>query len=73
MWRMVTQADIDTLNRAIATGARSVTLRGQTIIYNTSDSLIRARNDMQTQLNRQNRTQPRSRQTYLFQDGRGFE
>lgn len=44
---MVTQTDIDNLNAAIATGARSVTIGGQTITYNTTASLIAARNDLQ--------------------------
>ena len=67
----VTQADIDALNKAIATGARSVTLGGQAIIYNTTESLIKARDDLQKQLNAQ--TAPRrSKQTYLYQSGRGY-
>jgi hypothetical protein len=67
----VSQADIDALNKAIASGARSVTLGGQTIVYNTSDSLIKARNDLQAQLNAQN-AKRRSKQTYLYQSGRGY-
>jgi len=67
----VTQADIDALNKAIASGARSVTLGGQTIIYNTTESLIKARDDLQKQLNAQT-TPRRSKQVYLFQNGRGY-
>jgi len=72
---MVTQSDIDSLNRAIASGTRSVTIGGQTVVYNTTESLIKARNDMQTQLNAQNAQttgKRRSKQTLLFQSGRGF-
>lgn len=70
----VTQADIDALNRAIADGVRSVTIRGQTTIYNTIDSLIKARDDQQRILNAQEaRELPlRPRRTLLYQSGRGF-
>lgn len=68
----VTQSDIDNLNAAIASGARSVTVGGQTLIYNTTDSLITARNDLQNQLNKQNQVARRPKQTYLFQNGRGY-
>lgn len=72
---MVTQADIDALNRAIARGARSVTIGGQTVVYNTTESLIKARNDMQIQLNAETAKttgKRRSRQTVLYQADRGF-
>ena len=70
----VTQQDIDNLNAAIAKGVRSVTIGGQTVIYNTTESLIKARDDMQRQLNAQNaQSAPRrSKQTQLFQSGRGY-
>lgn len=68
----VTQSDIDNLNTAIASGARSATVGGQTLIYNTTASLIQARDDLQKQLNRLNRTSRRSLQSYLFQNGRGY-
>lgn len=68
----VTQTDIDNLNTAIASGARSVTIGGQTVIYNTTESLIKARNDMQAQMNKQNQVNRRKKQTYLFQSGRGY-
>ena len=48
----VTQADIDALNQAIADGVRSVTIGGQTTIYNTTQSLIAARDDMRNELAR---------------------
>lgn len=68
----VTQADIDNLNAAIASGARSVTLGGQTVVYNTSDSLIKARDDLVKQLAAQNTAQ-RPRQSYAFYAGRGYD
>lgn len=72
----VTQTDIDALNAAIKKGVRSVTVGGQTVIYNTTESLIKARNDMQAQLNAQNAVttgKRRPKQTYLYQNGRGYE
>lgn len=67
----VTQQDIDNLNAAIAKGVRSVTVGGQTVIYNTTESLMKARDDMQRQLNAQNQ-QRRPKQSLLFQSGRGY-
>ena len=67
----VTQADIDALNRAIADGVRSVTVRGQTTIYNPTDSLIRARDDMVRQLAAQE-GRPLNTRTQLFYAGRGY-
>lgn len=75
----VTQADIDALNRAIADGVRQVTINGQTTTYNTTDSLIRARNDLMTQLNAAAVVDPetpvvaRPKQTYLYHAGRGYD
>lgn len=68
----VTQADIDNLNAALASGTRSVTIGGQTITYGTVDALIRARNDLQRQLNAANTTPTRSRQTYAYYAGKDF-
>lgn len=71
----VTQADLDALNQAIADGVRSVTVGGQTTIYNTTDSLIRARDDVRAELLRvQQREQGRrvSRRTMLHYAGRGY-
>jgi hypothetical protein len=72
----VTQADIDALNNAIKAGVRSVTIGGQTVIYNTTESLIKARNDMQTTLNAQNAQAAgtrRHKQMVLVQSSRGYE
>jgi hypothetical protein len=71
----VTQADIDALNRAIIDGVRQVTINGQTTTYNTTQSLILARDDMQTKLNaetlRAAGKAPNKRQ-YLYYEGRGY-
>lgn len=68
------QANVDALNRAIGSGTRSVTLGGQTIIYGTPESLIKARDDQQAQLNALNAQTGtrRKRQSYLVQTGRGY-
>ncbi len=68
----VTQSDIDNLNAAIASGTRSVTLGGQTIIFNTTESLIKARDDL---LKQQAATSGnrRPRQTYAYLAGRGYD
>lgn len=75
---MATLAEqVEALNQAIADGVRSVTIGGQTTIYNTTDSLMRARDDAQTRLNAQNaRAEPQSTKqrgrTYLHYAGRGY-
>ena len=66
----------ESLNRAIATGARSVTLGGQTVIYNTTESLIMARNEMLRQLAAAERCVKNtrvSRQNYAVYSGRGYD
>lgn len=71
----VTQSDIDSLDRAIADGVRSVTIRGTTTIYNTTDSLIRARDDLIRRLNEQEAQIAQkypSRRTLLSYAGRGY-
>ncbi|QXV72283.1 head-tail adaptor protein [Acidovorax phage ACF1] len=69
----VTQADIDNLNTAIASGARSVTLGGQTIVYGTTESLIKARDDLKAQLGAQQATTRRPRQSQAIYAGRGYD
>lgn len=65
------QTNIDSLNEAIASGTRSVSLGGQTITYGTVDALIKARDDMLKQLKAQ--TKPtRSRQNYAYLNDRGY-
>jgi hypothetical protein len=73
---MVTQADIDSLNTAIASGTRSVTLGETTIIYGTTESLIKARDDMRRELAAQTAATSatrRSRQTRMYHAGRGYD
>jgi len=69
----VTQADIDNLNAAIAAGMRSVTVGGQTVIYGTTESLIKARDDMKKELAGQSTTAARPRQSYAYFAGRGYD
>ena len=69
----VSQADIDNLNAAIASGVRSVTLGGQTVIYNTTESLIKARNDLLAQQAAEAAATRRPRQSYAFYAGRGYD
>lgn len=70
----VSQLDIDNLNTAIASGTRSVTLGGQTITYGTIDALIKARNDMRTELAKLSPPAvKRSRQTYAHLADRGYD
>lgn len=68
----VTQADLDNLNAAIASGTRSVTLGGQTITYGTVDALITARNDIIKQLNVINGIKRRPRTHQMVFAGRGY-
>lgn len=67
----VTQADIDNLNAAIASGVRSVTLGGQTVTYSTVDALIKARDDLVKQINQGVAQRPR--QSYMYYAGRGYD
>lgn len=72
------RADMASLNAAITAGARSVTLGGQTILYNTTESLIKARNDVQGRLNAclaadTPTSQKRSKQAYSYYAGRGYD
>lgn len=70
----VTQQDLDNLNAAIATGVRSVTIGGITTIYNTTESLIMARDNLRKELNAQTAQTGarRPKQSYLVQSGRGY-
>ncbi len=62
------------LNKAIRTGVRSVTLGGQTVIYNTTDSLIKARDDVQKLINAAEAPEGGyPRQAYAYYAGRGYE
>lgn len=65
------QQQIAELDAKIAAGTRSVTDSDQTVTLNTTDSLIRARQFLQDQINAQAGTR-RLRMTYTHQTGRGL-
>lgn len=71
----ISQAQIDALNAALASGEQSVSFEGRTVMYRTVGDLLKARDDLQRQLNAQNApTQPSGRRgclTRLYQSGRG--
>lgn len=66
----VTQADIDTLNAAIAQGERQVMIGAKQITYRSISELIAARNDLVAQLSEQ--TAPRTRSVRIKPAGRGY-
>jgi hypothetical protein len=68
----VSQNDIDSLNAAIAAGVRSATIGGQTVTYNTTASLIQARDDMVKQLLKLTPNK-RQRTRQLIYGGRGYQ
>lgn len=68
----VTQADIDALNTAIADGVRQVTINGQTTTYNTTASLILARDNLQGILNAQTGRSAAGKRVYMHYSGRGY-
>lgn len=70
------------LNSMVADGVRQVTIRGQTTTFNTTDSLIKARNDARTELRRmkaelagQDGSTPGYQGSiqYLYYSGRGYD
>lgn len=72
----VTQAHIDALNLAIADGVRQVTIGGITTTYNTTESLIKARDDQLEQLKKQTDAaagRVRPTRTKLYFAGRGYQ
>lgn len=67
---MPTQSDIDALNTAIAQGERLVRKSdGTTVEYRSVAELIRARDDMQSQIAS---AAPRVRAIRLYHAGRGY-
>lgn len=72
----VTQADIDALNAAIASGERQVTIGAQSVTYRSISDLQAARDDLMRQLQEQEiaagTRQPRNRQTRAYYGGRGY-
>lgn len=72
-----TKAQIDELNLLIREGVRQVTLRGQTTTYNTTDSLVKARDDaerklLQLQAQVEDAAPRGGRVQYLYHAGRGY-
>lgn len=72
----VTQADIDALNTAIASGERQVTLGSQSVSYRSIDDLIKARDDLRQELANATLSAAgvsvRRRGTFYY-GGRGYE
>jgi len=68
-----TQADIDALTAAIASGEKQVTIGSQSVSYRTIDDLIKARDTLMTDLRIQSGATSRPRQTKLFFAGRGYD
>ena len=70
------QAQIDSLNNAIASGERQVTLGAQSITYRSITDLIAARDDRQRQLEvvraAADTTKQPKRRTKLYYAGRGY-
>ena len=70
------QAQIDSLNEAIASGERQVTLGSQSITYRSISDLIAARDDRQRQLESVQAAEDSSkapkRRTKLYYAGRGY-
>lgn len=69
------QESVDQLNQQIDDGVRQVTIGDQTTTFNTTDSLIRARNDAQERANaaaaRESGRRP-ARRSRLVYGGRGY-
>lgn len=70
-------AAVEGLNQAIDDGVRQVSIRGQTTTYNTTASLIAARDDAARRLKAlqdefAGTTQPSGRVNYLYHAGRGY-
>lgn len=69
-----TQDDVDALEVAIKSGERQVSIGGQSVTYQTIDSLIKARNDAVNELARaRRRANPQTKQTYIHYGGRGYD
>lgn len=68
----VTQADIDGLTSAIASGERQVSIGGRTVTYRSIDDLLKARDRLQAELAAQPGT-VRPKQTKLYYAGRGYD
>lgn len=67
----VTQADIDNLNKALSQGEKIVRIGDKWVEYHTPNEIIKARNDLQKQLEAANGI-ARSRVVYHTQRSRGY-
>lgn len=71
----VTQADIDALNAAIASGERVVVLNGQSVTYRSIDDLIKARNSLKQEMADEAAAaagKVRVKRAYAYYTGRGY-
>jgi hypothetical protein len=68
-----TQADIDALTAAIASGEKQVTIGSQSVSYRTIDDLIKARDTLMRDLAVSSGATARPRQTRIFYAGRGYD
>lgn len=68
------QEQLDALNEAITAGVRQVTIGGETTVFNTTDSLIRARDDLERRMRAANVQpgQPTGAVKRLHYAGRGY-
>lgn len=66
----ITQKDIDRIDRAIAKGERVVRFSDRSVEYRSVDELIKAKNEMLTELNKSGKR--RSRVVRLYHAGKGF-
>lgn len=67
----ITQADIDAIDRAIATGERSVRLGDKMVEYRSIDELVKAKSAMITEIAKGS-TAGRSRSIRLYRCGNGW-
>lgn len=66
------RAQLTALNDAIAAGVRQVTHGDRTVTYNTTDSLLRARDDLERRLAKKISGSAYPRQTRLYHAGRAL-
>ena len=64
-----TQTDINNLNLALARGEKTVRIGDKWVEYHSPEQIIKARDDLQRQLNAET---PRTRIVYHTQSGRGY-
>ncbi len=69
----ITHADLDALDRALASGERMVVLNGQSVTYRSIDDLIKARDYLAARLSELTLSVRRPKRTYAYQSGRGFD